>query len=426
MDRPRLRPLEAFPVQQQGQMLLALRDPSGLAREIMLQPLAVAILELCDGDRTRDQICADFQQKYNRPLGRDSLDKLLSQLDDAHLLDSDAFRQFSANLFGEFSRSPVRAAHLAGKAYPADPNELRKFLDETFVPPHGPGRPPAASGPLPRAIIAPHIDFTRGGAAYAWAYRDLAAASELPERIIVFGTSHAGSEHPFTLTRKHYDTPFGQMDTDVELVDRVVAGVQKRLGQARADALFRDEHHHRGEHSLEFQMVWLKYLLGDRASEVKVMPILCGSLHEFVESDADPAMDERLAVFLEELKLALDGKKVLWLAGADLAHVGPQFARPGDGDTDPLDKDDRASLEKRDQETLQPVIRGDAKGWFSAIRLERDRRRVCGLPPIYAMLRSAEASAGSLKDGKLLVYAQCPADERGGSIVSIASLVFAQ
>ena len=131
-------------------------------------------------------------------------------------------------------------------------------------------------------------------------------------------------------------------------------------------------------------------------------------------------MDERIALFLEELKRALAGKRVLWIAGADLAHVGPHFAQRGDFDETPLDADDRASLEKRDQQTLEPVLRGDARGWFDEIRREKDRRRVCGLPPIYSMLRSAEAGAG-----KLLVYAQCPADERGGSIVSIASLVFA-
>jgi AmmeMemoRadiSam system protein B len=418
MERPRLRPIEAFPIQHQGQMLLALRDPSGVGRELVLQPLGVAMIDLCDGQRTRDEICAEFSRKYNRPLTRQSLDALLKQLDEAHLLDSDAFRQYSASLFGEFARSPVRAAHLAGKAYPGDAEALRKYLDETFAPPNGPGRPAAGSGPLPRAIIAPHIDFQRGGAAYAWAYHALAAASELPDLIIVFGTDHAGSEHPFTLTKKHYETPLGQLDTDVALVETVEKAIEERLGPGRSQMLFRDEHHHRGEHSIEFQMVWLRYLLGERAP--KVVPILCGSLQEFVELDKEPGMDERVAIFLEELKKATAGKRVLWIAGADLAHVGPHFARRGDFDETPLDGSDRESLEKRDQETLGPVLHGDAKGWFDQIRREKDRRRVCGLPPIYAMLRSAEAT-----NGKLLVYAQCPADERGGSLVSIASLVFA-
>jgi AmmeMemoRadiSam system protein B len=419
MDRPRLRPIEAFPVQHNGQMLLAFRDPSGLGREMMLQPIGVAMIELCDGERTRDEICAEFSRKYNRPLNRASLDALLQQLDEAHLLDSDGFRNYSANLFGEFARSPVRAAQLAGKAYPGVPAELAKFLDDSFAPPNGPGKPQPGAASLPKALIAPHIDFHRGAPAYAWAYQALAASSELPELVVVFGTDHAGSDNPFTLTRKHYDTPLGKMETDIALVDALCAAVDERLGPGRSQQLFRDEHHHRGEHSLEFQMVWLRYLWRERADAVKILPVLCGSLHEFVDNDRQPGMDERVAVFLEELKKLVNGKRVLWIAGADLAHVGPHFARPGDFDETPLDRDDRQSLEKRDQETLRPVLRGDAQGWFDEIRRERDRRRVCGLPPIYAMLRSVEAGTG-----KLLVYAQCPADERGGSLVSIASVVF--
>jgi AmmeMemoRadiSam system protein B len=400
-------------------MMLAFRDPSGLGRELVLQPLGVAMVELCDGERTRDEICAEFTRKYNRPLSRGSLDALLKQLDDAHLLDSDGFHQYSANLFGEFARSPVRSAQFAGKAYPGVAAELTKFLDDSFAPPNGPGKPPPGSGPLPRAVIAPHIDFHRGAPAYAWAYHALAAASDLPELVVIFGTDHAGSENAYTLTRKHYETPLGRVETDTALVDALCSAIDERLGPGRSQIFFRDEHHHRGEHSLEFQAVWLRYLWGERADGVKVLPVLCGSLHEFVDADKQPGMDERIAVFLEELKKLVNGRRVLWIAGADLAHVGPHFARHGDFDATPLDGNDKSSLERRDQETLKPVIRGDAQGWFDEIRRERDRRRVCGLPPIYAMLRSAE-----VKDGKLLVYAQCPADERGGSLVSIASLVF--
>jgi AmmeMemoRadiSam system protein B len=422
MDRPRLRPIEAFPVQHNGQMLLAFRDPSGIGKELVLQPLGVAMVELCNGERTRDEICAEFTRKYNRALSRGDLDALLQKLDDSHLLDSDGFRTYSANLFGEFARSPVRPAQFAGKAYPGVPAELSRFLDESFTPPNGPGRPQPGSGALPKALIAPHIDFHRGAPAYAWAYQSLAAAplDALPELVVVFGTDHAGSENAFTLTRKHYQTPLGQMETDIPLIDKLCAAVEERLGPGRSQIYFRDEHHHRGEHSLEFQMVWLRHLWGENAANVKVLPVLCGSLHEFVDGDKQPGMDERIAVFLEELKKLTEGKRVLYIAGADLAHVGPHFARHGDFDASPLDKDDRQSLEKRDQESLKPVLRGDAQGWFDEIRREKDRRRVCGLPPIYAMLRSAD-----VHDGKLLVYAQCPADERGGSLVSIASLIFA-
>ena len=115
---------------------------------------------------------------------------------------------------------------------------------------------------------------------------------------------------------------------------------------------------------------------------------------------------------LSRLSEAVAGRSVLWVASGDLARVGPQY-----GDKEALTAEDRSSLEKRDQATLLPVIRGDAEGWFAEIRRERDQRRVAGLAAIYAMLTAAHPGAG-----RLAVYAQCPAE--AGSIVSIASLVY--
>ncbi|MCA1665124.1 MAG: hypothetical protein LC659_12790 [Myxococcales bacterium] len=144
MERPRLRPLEAFPLAKAGQKLLGLRDPSRLTDAVAtLPPVAVAIVQLFDGDSTRDEICAEFHRRYGTPLSREALDRLIDQLDQAYLLDSDRFRQFSATVFGAFAQSPTRKAHLAGESYPADPALLAAQLDEYFDPPNGPGRSPS-------------------------------------------------------------------------------------------------------------------------------------------------------------------------------------------------------------------------------------------------------------------------------------------
>ena len=115
---------------------------------------------------------------------------------------------------------------------------------------------------------------------------------------------------------------------------------------------------------------------------------------------------------MRALAAATAGRSVLWIAGADLAHVGPHF-----GDREPLSAEDQTSLEARDQATLAHAARGDAGGWFDEIKKERDRRKVCGLSPIYAMLAAARPGAG-----RVAVYAQCPAPDQ--SIVSIASLIY--
>ena len=57
--------------------------------------------------------------------------------------------------------------------------------------PNGPGLPEAGAHtapdapPAPRAIIVPPTEFSRGGPAYAWGYRALLRAKELPAREIL-------------------------------------------------------------------------------------------------------------------------------------------------------------------------------------------------------------------------------------------------
>jgi len=51
-DRPRLRALEAFPVEQDGQRLIGLRDPGGFTEQVVLLPIpALDIVSLFDGER---------------------------------------------------------------------------------------------------------------------------------------------------------------------------------------------------------------------------------------------------------------------------------------------------------------------------------------------------------------------------------------
>jgi hypothetical protein len=63
------------------------------------------------------------------------------------------------------------------------------------------------------------------------------------------------------------------------------------------------------------------------------------------------------------------------------------------------------------------VERGDADGFFEAVARDGDRRRICGLSPIYSLLRMLGPGAA----GALRRYAQWP-DPQG--TVTFASVVF--
>jgi len=101
------------------------------------------------------------------------------------------------------------------------------------------------------------------------------------------------------------------------------------------------------------------------------------------------------------------------VAAADLAHVGPAF-----GDPYGLDFVARAQLRNADERLLAAVYAGDAAAFFYTLKAEGDRRRVCGMPPIYLTLRLLESSRGQPAG-----YAVCPADPQGLSFVSIAGVV---
>lgn len=438
--RPMLRPLDVYPVDAPGpdgssQKLLALADPSGIAPKVMtLPPFGAAIIELCDGKRTREEIVAEFLARYRRPLSREALEAFLQKLDDAGMLDSPRFRLHCARLFADFAAKDIRDAFAAGVRYPSDRQALHRLLLEAFAPPNGPGLPSLPSAirePAPRVIVTPTVDFTRGGPAYAWGLRPLLAAPRLPSLIVLVGCDHSAHDPIVTLTRKHFTTPLGTQKTDVELVDTLIADATAQ-SEALGELLMRDEAHHRAEHSLEFLVVWLRFILAWRqengldkdAPPPLILPILCGSLHELaahpkskdseLEWQKTTRMFDAFASLLQRRigELQKSGKEVLWLGAADLAHVGPRF-----GDGEPLSEADRDSLETRDRETLKPVLAGDAQSFLSEIRRERDRRRVYGLGTLYFLLMAACPSAGRLR-----CYAQCAVDSE--SYISTASLIY--
>ncbi len=85
----------------------------------------------------------------------------------------------------------------------------------------------------------------------------------------------------------------------------------------------------------------------------------------------------------------------------------------------PLGVAELACLRARDLATLERVARGDAEGFLEEMRREGGARRYCGLTPLYLALRLL----GPV-EGVLTGYAQSPADEEGGSVVSVAGMVF--
>jgi len=143
--------------------------------------------------------------------------------------------------------------------------------------------------------------------------------------------------------------------------------------------------------------------------------VLCGSLHDVVGDDLPAGQKPRAAAFITALREAVEesGCTPCYIASADLAHVGRRFG--ASAAPSPADLHD---LELRDRAMLSRAERIDAEGFIDFDRREGGRRNVCGLPPIYALLKAMDA-----REGKLLDYRQS-VEPDSGSAVTFASMVF--
>ena len=402
---PSLRAVEVHAVNRQGQPELLLRDPLGLTDKMVILPQALApMLALCDGTRGVSELHAALLVRAGVSVPPDVIQKVLEHLDSALLLDNERFAQAYAEALQTFRSAPFRPPALAGSSYPADPDALRQLL-EGYLAQLGASDAPAPTGPV-RALISPHIDYQRGGLVYAGVWRQAAEAARNAELAVIFGTDHNGSNGHITPTRQNYATPYGVLPTAVEVVDTLAAAIG-------GESAFEEEIHHRREHSIELAAVWLHHMRDGQACQV--VPILCGSFQHFIEERRDPAEDATLNAALNALRQATEGRRVLWVAAADLAHVGPAFHDPFE-----IDYVRYLHLQAADDILLETLRQPDAAGFFRTIANEGNRRNICGLPPIYLTLRML--NPGML--GRLTGYERCPADETRTSFVSVCGVVF--
>ena len=377
MDRPRLVPVEPSQVQlEDGSTAIALRDPLGVADGAVVSPAAYWILAHLDGSRDLAEVVAALAAAGLRVAAED-VARVIHRAGDAGLLHGPVYDRRRDAALAAY-RSAPRAPACAGGAYPGDGRDLEAMLAGYFAHRDGPGPRAGAPGRDLRLLVAPHIDFGRGGPSYAHAYGALDGCDA--DLYVVLGTAHASPRRLFTLTRQDFETPLGPVP-----VDRAAAGaLVAALGE---EELLADELVHRGEHSVEFQVVWLRWLLGPRP--FTILPVLCSSISGL----DDPAA--ATAPFLAALARATAGRRVCVVAGADLAHAGPQY-----GDPAPVSEAALAGLGAEDLRSLAFLERGDAAGFHRDATRDDGRRRLCGVAPIYAAMRAAGSGARLLHHGQ--------------------------
>jgi MEMO1 family protein len=405
--RPQLRPVETIivPDARHGKVLV-LRDTQGIAQgHAVLPPAFIPIVARFTGRMTCDQIAKDAARELGADVPVSIVKDIAQQLDEGLFLEGDTFAQALERTRTEFAELASRPASHAGGAYPGKRLELTDYIEQSCM--KAAARTTQSS--TIRALVAPHIDPWRGAVGYGHAYGALAASLTRDEDVdtfVVLGTSHAPMRAPFALCRKGYDTPLGEMPVDEAFVDELAAS-------ATFDP-YADQLNHKREHSIEFQAVFLRHVLKKRAA--RIVPILAG-LGEQQASGRLPRETSAVARFLDGLKGAIARRtgRVVVVAGADMAHVGPRF-----GDPKPFDEGARGELERTDRASLDFATKADVSSFWNHVARDLDERRVCGLAPIFSLLDVIPEARG-----EVLHYEQT-IDPDDGSIVSHAAVAFGE
>ncbi|MBL8760748.1 MAG: AmmeMemoRadiSam system protein B [Phycisphaerae bacterium] len=429
--RPKLRPVRGFPAQMGEQMVLGLADQRQISeRVVFMAPAVQLILPLMDGNRTVDQIVAEV----GRGLSRQMLEGVIAQLDDAALLFGPRFEALLVKVRQDFDGSAVlppastaafvdaitaqalgEGASEEDKAA-AGPGKLREIMDKWIGEALKDADEPSFNA-LPRAVVAPHLDYSRGWLNYAHVYGRMRVADR-PDRVVILGTNHFGFGTGVVACDKGYQTALGTCGVDTELLGRLKAN----LGAEDAAKMLANRYDHEREHSIELHVPWIQHCLGAGADGefCKVLGVL---VH-------DPAVDNGnsydgqglgLQAFLEAMKKAIRevGGRTLIVSSADLSHAGAAF---GD-QVQTMAGEEKDAVEFRnkvfqhDRDMIELVRGNKPDELVAAMSWQQNPTRWCSTGNLVATLKLVEPG-----DIQLLNYTAAM-DQQGLGMVSSMAMV---
>lgn len=179
----------------------------------------------------------------------------------------------------------VRPCSVAGQFYPRDPHHLEQLVAGYL---EGRKSPGGVVG-----IVSPHAGYPYSGAVAGQAFGALDPG--FSGTFVVIGPSHRGY---LTCTSAiPWETPVGIVDVDAAFVREL--GIEV------------DEFSHRGEHSLEVQMPFIKY----RFPRAMVAPVMMG--------DQGPRSADDLAGKIGKAR-ERTGREIRIVASSDFSHYVPE------------------------------------------------------------------------------------------------------
>jgi MEMO1 family protein len=319
MEKPVLRSdIQPVTTVIKGREMITFHDPYQLTdMKIAIDMGMLPFLQLLDGRHDlRDIQMVMMKQWGGRIVYISEVESLIEQLDEACLLNSASFNQKMDLIRNDFHSQEHRFPVYAGKSYTSDPGQLSQFIKSVednieFI-------DPAQIQDSIIGILAPHIDISVGVKAYVDVYRHL--KDKHYDLVIILGVNHQTQEGLYCVSGKTFTTPLGEIKADGDFISKLKQKVPE-------GTLTSDDFGHKMEHSIEFQTIFLQYYL---KHPFLMVPILCGSIHEFILEKKNLFNDIRFLGMVRVMEELIHERKgrVLIVAGVDLSHVGLKFGDP--------------------------------------------------------------------------------------------------
>jgi MEMO1 family protein len=382
-------------IQEFENKFIYISDPLLIAEPIALPFSYYPLIQtLMEGKKTPEEIAKDGAAKLLN-LSDDRLYTLLDNLVTLNMIDTPTTRMAIESM-QRYVDGNVRNSYCQSFSYPEDPKELTAFLDIIL----DKGKQ-LTEKPI-KAILAPHIDLRLEESWETYANSFLALNNvEDVDTVIMLGTGHYRSTADFMFSKKDFKTPLGTANIDHELIAEI---------EKNTDIVLDDIAHYK-EHSLEFHLLFLQRILGDKS--FKIVPILTGSPAHYFNENTIPESNEKYKNTIDAIKNAIisSGKKVLILSSGDLSHVGRKF-----GDEFPA-VTEQIRVKHEDESLIEMITKADKNAFFTEVTDAGDKNKICGTAPFYAAL--------SLVDSKEVMaagYNQWQ-EEETESMVSFAGFV---
>lgn len=288
----------------------------------------------------------------------------------------------------------IRHSAVAGQFYDANEVDLRNTIEACFTDARGPGEVPKVKKADIRikGIIVPHAGYIYSGSIAAHSYKFL-AENGFADTFIIIGPNHTGMGSGVSImTDGEWMTPFG-----TTAINEIIAK------QIHRDIIDLDENAHKYEHSIEVQLPFLQYIVGNK--NFNFVPICMGM--------QDLATSQEVGAILANVIRDSD-ENIVIIASTDFSHAGFNYSSmpPENIRIDEFAK-------KQDKLAIEQILKMDSKALIETV--EKKNITMCGYGPVIVLITAAK-QLGATK-AELLKYGTSYEVQPSTSCVGYGSIV---